>query len=366
MSRSPRELGIPLGRFEPGPQNAITDVAGVRVGHETILAEAKAGERGAIRTGVTAIWPHEGAPWEQAVYAGTNVMNGHGELIGICQIEEYGLLRCPIMLTSSLSIGAVYDGAARWIAQQDPQQSRSNFMMPIVTEVSDLILSDNRAFPITAEHVARALSSASTARPAEGSVGAGTGTICYDLKGGIGTASRVLRGEWGQWTIGALVLTNFGERANLTIGGVTVGPLLDVPMPPATSDGSCIVVIATDAPLLPHQLDRLARRGMVGLTRSGAFVGHTSGEIALAFSTATKLPPGAKGSSAVTITVPAVADGFNPAFNPLFEATVEVAHEAVLSSMFAAETMTGLNGNTVPGLPVQRVAQLLRERDVID
>jgi D-aminopeptidase len=360
---SPRELGIRLGRFETRPQNAITDVAGVRVGHTTIIADADLrGAHGALRTGVTAIWPHGGTPWEHGVYAGASVANGHGELIGICQIEEFGLLRCPIMLTSSLSIGAVYDGTARWIAEQDPGQSRSNFMMPIVTEVSDLILSDNRAFPISIEHVANALASASSDRPAEGSVGAGTGTICYDLKGGIGTASRRVAGPWGEWTVGVLVLTNFGDRANLTIGGVELGALLDVPMPPRTSDGSCIVVLATDAPLLPHQLTRLARRGCVGLTRSGAFVGHTSGEIALAFSTATAVPFESRG----TIAIEAVTDGFNSAFNELFEATVEMTHEAVLNSMFAAQTMTGLGGATVPGLPVERVAELLRDRGVID
>jgi D-aminopeptidase len=333
----------------------------VRVGHATVAADAVPGA-GAIRTGVTAIWPHEGEPWKDAVYAGASVANGHGELIGICQIHEYGLLRCPVMLTSSLSIGAVYDGTARWIADQDPEFLRSNFMMPVVTEVSDLVLSDNRAFPITAEHVAEALERSAPARPQEGSVGAGTGTVCYDLKGGIGTASRLLGGEWGEWRLGALVLTNFGERINLTIGGVPVGPELEVPMPTTTNDGSCIVVLATDAPLLPHQLDRLAARAGIGLSRSGAFVGHTSGEIFLAFSTATRLPLAREGTE---ISVRPVADGFNPAFNPLFEATVEVVHEAVLNSMFAAETMVGFAGNTVPGLPVERVGELLRARGVI-
>jgi D-aminopeptidase len=359
---SARELGIPLGRFQAGDQNAIVDVAGVRVGHSTILAEANSDRHGAIRTGVTAIWPHDRWPWEHAVYAGSSIMNGHGELIGICQIQEYGLLRSPILLTSSLSIGAVYDGAARWIAERDPEQSRSNFLMPVVTEVSDLILSDNRAFPIKAEHVAAALASSSDARPAEGCVGAGTGTICYDLKGGIGTASRLVPDGDQRWTVGALVLTNYGERANLTIGGVELGSLLDTPMPPTTGDGSCITVVATDAPLLPHQLDRIAVRAGVGLTRSGTFVGHTSGEIALAFSTATQIPLRLETSR---LTIPAVADGFNALFNRLFEATVETVHEAVLGSMFAAETTTGLDGVTVPALPIDQVAELLRGRGVL-
>lgn len=359
---SPRALGIPVGRFRPGPENSITDVPGVMVGHATVLAEAVAGKHGAIRTGVTAVWPHEGKPWEEAVYAGTAVANGHGELIGICQIREYGLLRCPVMLTSSLSIGAVYDGTARWIAERDPRFLVDNFMMPVVTEVSDLELSDNRAFPITAAHVAEALAASASARPAEGSVGAGTGTVCYDLKGGIGTSSRLLDGAWGEWRLGALVLTNYGNRPDLTIGGVQVGPHLDLPVPAPTDGGSCIVVLATDAPLLPHQLDRIAARAGVGLTRSGAFIGNTSGEIFLAFSTATRLPPDRKNPQ---IPIRPIADGFNPAFDQLFEATVEVTHEAVLNSMFAAETTVGFAGNTVHGLPVDQVVDLLRAHNVL-
>lgn len=360
MVTSPRSLGIPLGRFEPGADNAITDVKGVRVGHETIIADAALGA--ALRTGVTAIWPGEADPWTSAVYAGTSVANGHGELIGICQIEEFGLLRSPIMLTSSLSIGAVYDATARWIAERDETQARTAFVMPVVAEVSDLILSDNRVFPIQQTHVEAALSSAAIRRPAEGAVGAGTGTICYQFKGGIGTSSRRVAGASGEWTIGVLVLTNFGERANLTIGGVNVGPLLDLPKPPAWNEGSCVVVIATDAPLLPHQLSRVATRGCIGLTRSGSYVGQTSGEIAIAFSTATAIPLDAH----ETVTIPAVADGFNPIFNLLFEATIEASHEAVLNSLYAAQTMTGFAGMTVYALPKDDVTAILRRHGIID
>jgi D-aminopeptidase len=360
---SPRELGIPLGRLQPGATNAITDVEGVRVGHVTIVADAEPGVRGELRTGVTAIWPHEGWPWQDAVYAGTGVLNGHGELIGICQIQELGLLRSPLLLTSSLAIGAAYDGAARWIAEQDPRISRGNFLMPVVTEVSDVVLSDNRAFAITPEHVGRALASASTDRPGEGSVGAGTGTICYDLKGGIGTASRRVSWQGHEWTVGALVLTNHGDRPDLTIGGVEIGPLLDVPMAPNTNEGSCIAVVATDAPLLPHQLDRLSMRGMLGLTRAGAYAGNTSGELAIAFSTATRIPVDL--SDGPTIVVPAIADGFNRAFNALFLGAVEAVNEAVLNSMFASETTVGFAGVIAPGMPIDTVARLLRERGVI-
>ena len=358
---SPRELGVPLGWFEPGPANAITDVAGVRVGHATVGAEPT-DAHGAIRTGLTAIWPHEAWPWDEGVYAGVSVANGHGELIGICQLEEWGVLRSPLLLTSSLSIGAVYDGVARWAAEQDRRAAgHGSFFMPVVTEVSDLVLSDNRAFPITREHVAEALEGASGERPAEGAVGAGTGTICYDLKAGIGTASRQVPVAGGElWTLGALVLTNYGERRNLTIGGVPVGPSIDLPIPPAHHDGSCIVVLATDAPLLPHQLRRVAARAAIGLTRSGAFVGHTSGEIAIVFSTAARVA-GKRGTTSVR----AAADGFNPAFNPLFEATVEAVHEAVLNSLFAAETTVGYRDTVAHAIPVDLVAELLRERGAI-
>ncbi|MGB2711267.1 MAG: P1 family peptidase [Conexibacter sp.] len=358
---TPRELGIPLGNFSPAPLNGITDVAGVRVGEVTIVAPAGAAH-GAIRTGVTCIWPHESWPWEQAVYAGATVLNGHGELIGICQLQEWGLLRSPIMLTSSLSIGAVYDAVARWSAEQDPALSRRNFFMPVVTEVSDLALSDNRAFPITFAHVAEALESAHAGRPLEGGVGAGTGTVCYDLKGGIGTSSRVVPHDGGAWTLGALVLTNYGERRNLTLAGVPVGAQLDLPIPPSMpTEGSAIVVLATDAPLGPHQLSRLATRGAVGLTRSGAFVGQTSGEIAIAFSTANRVAV----EPAPALDVELVADGFNPVFNALFEASMEAVHEAVLNSLFAAETTTGFLDVVVPALPVEQTARMLRERGAI-
>lgn len=361
--RLPRELGIPLGFFAPGPANAITDVAGVRVGHATIGEDADE-RHGALRTGVTAIWPHEAWPWDEGVYAGVSVANGHGELIGICQLREWGVLRSPLMLTSSLSLGAVYDGVARWAVEQDPRQAGHGvgaFFMPVVTEVSDLVLSDNRAFPITREHVAAALEGASVEPPAQGAVGAGTGTICYDLKAGIGTASRRFSAEPGvEWTIGALVQTNYGERRNLTIGGVPVGPLIDLPIPPPRHEGSCIVVLATDAPLLPHQLRRVAARAVVGLTRSGAFVGNSSGEIAVAFSTAARVA-----GPRHTVALEAVADGFNPNFNPLFEASVEAVHEAVLNSLFAAETTTGYNDVVAHAIPVDVVLDVLDRRGVL-
>jgi D-aminopeptidase len=354
----PRELGIPLGFYDQGPHNAITDVPGVRVGHVTVR-DGMHGTQSDINTGVTCIWPHEQWPWEEAVYAATHVLNGHGECIGITEINEWGQLRSPIVLTSSLYIGAAYDATARWAARIDPN---GGFFMPVVAEVSDGVLNDSRRFPLTAEHVERALSGASTSPPAQGAVGAGVGTVCYGLKGGIGSASRIAPDLNGPWTVGALVLTNYGERRNLTIAGIPIGHELDVPTPNETSDGSCIVIVATDAPMLPHQLRRLAHRGSLGLTRSGGFAGHYSGEIALAFSTATRI--GNSGSTVVD--VPALRDGWNEmGFNRLFECAVEAVNEAVLNSLFEGTTTTGIHGHVVHGLPVNTVMSMLARHRVL-
>lgn len=358
----PRDLHIPLGFYDPGAHNAITDVPGVRVGHVTIRDELAHDGQSDIHTGVTCIWPHEAWPWEQGLYAGAHVLNGHGEFIGITEINEWGLLRSPVLLTSSLYLGAVYDATARWASRIDERQARSNFFMPVVTEVSDGVLSDNRRFPITADHVEQALTSATTEPPLQGAVGAGAGTICYGLKGGIGSASRVAPDPQGPWTVGALVLTNYGERRNLTIAGVPIGPELDLPKSPDQADGSCIVVVATDAPLLPHQLRRLALRGSLGLTRSGGFAGHYSGEIALAFSTATRV--GLDGST--VIEVRALRDGANEAgFNRLFECAVEAVNEAVLNCLFEGTTTKGLNDVVVHALPINQVMQILARHGAV-
>lgn len=353
----PRDLNIPLGFFEPGAGNAITDVAGVRVGQVTVT-DNKAGAHSDVHTGVTCIWPHEAWPWEEAVYAGAHVLNGHGDLIGITQIEEWGVLRSPIMLCSSLYIGAAYDATVRWSQAVDERQARDNFFMPVVSEVSDAILSDNRRHPLTPAHIEEALTSASTDPPLQGGVGAGAGTVCYDVKGGIGSASRLVPNAGNEWTIGALVLTNYGPRRNLAIAGVPVGPELDLPIPPDHPDGSCVVVIATDAPLLPHQLRRISVRGGLGLSRSGGFAGHTSGELIMAFSTANRLDLGPE----PTVSIEAVRDSTNDAFQDLFEATVEAVNEAVLNSLFAAKTTTGFNGTTVYALPIDETMEILARR----
>ena len=277
-------LGVRVGRLPPGPLNAITDVAGVRVGHASVVREPD-GAPNAVRTGVTAIFPHEDDPWRERVYVGAHVLNGYGEMIGINQIREWGLLMSPIVLTSSLAIGRAYDATVRWIATRDPVAAEE--VMPVVSECDDGFLNDPLSFPLVDEDVTAALDAAAPGPVAEGNVGAGVGMQCFDFKGGIGTASRTT--PEGR-TVGALVLTNFGDRADLRIDGVPVGAAISDLMPVDHSEGSCVVVLATDAPLLPHQLRRLAVRGGMGLARTGSYASNGSGEQMIAFSTANRIP----------------------------------------------------------------------------
>jgi len=351
-----RDHGIAIGRFRPGERNAITDVAGVRVGHATVRSEAPA----VLRTGVTTIWPHGGEPWRDRVYAGTAILNGYGELIGVNQVNEWGLLHSPIVVTSSLAIGMAYHATARWIAERDPAQGRSDVFMPVVTECDDSFLNDARAFALTEEHVARALETSRDGEVEEGCVGAGTGMQCFDFKGGIGTASRVLPTDDGGWTVGVLVCTNFGARPDLLIAGVPVGIEIPDLMPQAHAEGSCVVVTATDAPMLPHQLRRLALRSAMGLVRCGSIGANGSGELMLAFSTAQTVPRAAPGSR---LRVEALLDGafwHEPsAFDPLFTATIEATEEAVVNALFAAETTVGRDGNAQHALPIDRTLGIL-------
>ncbi len=345
-----------IGRLTPGPRNAITDVAGVRVGHATVSFN----EPSVARTGVTAIWPHVGAPWRDRVYAGTAILNGYGELIGINQVNEWGLLHSPVVITSSLAIGLAYHATARWIAARDEGQGRSDVFMPVVTECDDSFLNDARAFPLSEDDVVRALEGAADGDVEEGCVGAGTGMQCFDFKGGIGTASRVLPAEDGGYTVGVLVCTNFGTRQDLLIAGVPVGREIADLMPEGHADGSCIVVTATDAPMLPHQLRRLALRSAMGLVRCGSVGEDGSGELMLAFSTAQTIPRSAPGAK---LKLEALLDGafwHEPSsFDPLFTAAIEATEEAVANALFAAETTRGRDGNLVHALPVDRTLQIL-------
>ena len=345
-----REHGVEIGRFPVGSLNAITDVRGVRVGHATAVRDS------AVRTGVTTVWPN-GAPWEERVYAGCSVLNGYGELVGISHINEWGLLPSPIVLTSSLSIGLAYDATAKWIARQGVAE----VPMPVVTECDDGFLNDTLSFPLSEQDVVNALEAAGGGPAEDGCVGAGTGMQCFDFKGGIGTASRVLPAEFGGYTVGALVLTNFGSRPDLRIDGVPVGREITDLMPIEHTEGSAIGIVATDAPMLPHQLRRLAKRAGLGLGRCGSIAENWSGEILASFSTGQTIPRGITGP---VMQVEALPDGpfesRTSALNPLFGATVEAVEEAVVNALFAAETTQGVDGHVLHALPVDRTVELLK------
>jgi D-aminopeptidase len=299
-------------------------------------------------------------PWRNRVYAGTSILNGYGELIGINQINEWGLLHTPVLLTSSLSIGFAYDAAARWIARQDPVQGIEDVIMPVVTECDDSFLNDARAFPLEEAHVVQALEAAKGGEVEEGCVGAATGLQCFDFKGGIGTSSRVLPDEAGGYVVGALVSTNFGARPDLRIDGVRVGEEITDLLPETHSEGSCICLIATDAPLLPHQLRRVALRGGLGLARCGSIGANGSGELLLALSTAQHIP---RESADGLVHINALLDGaywqLPSAFNPIFAATVEVVEEAVVSALFAATTTVGRDGHVLHALPIDRTLEVM-------
>ena len=348
-----RDVGVRIGRFAPGSLNAITDVAGVRVGHATVIREPD-GAPNAVRTGVTAIFPHEGDPWRERVYADAHVLNGYGEMIGINQLHEWGLLMSPIVLTASLAIGKAYDATIRWIAGRDAEAAEE--VMPVVTECDDSYLNDPSTFPLADEDVAAALDAAAPGPVAEGNVGAGVGMQCFDFKGGIGTSSRVTPDGY---TVGTLVLTNFGDRADLRIDGVAMGEAIEDLRPVSHSEGSCVVVVATDAPMLPHQVRRMAVRGGMGLARTGSYASNGSGEQMVAFSTANRLPVE---TPKHLLDVRALLDGAWPEGSPLhdlFAAAVEATDEAVINALFAAETMVGRDGNTLHALPVDRALERL-------
>ena len=349
-----RELGVRIGHLATGPLNAITDVEGVRVGHASVIREPD-GSPSAVRTGVTAIFPHDGDPWRDRVYAGAHILNGYGEMIGINQIHEWGLLMSPIVLTSSLAIGTAYDATVRWIAARDPEAGLE--VMPVVSECDDSFLNDLLSFPLAGEDVGEALAAASGGPVVEGSVGAGVGMQCFDFKGGIGTASRITAEGH---TVGVLVLTNFGDRADLRIDGVAVGELVTDLMPVVHGEGSCVVVLGTDAPMLPHQARRLAVRGGMGLARMGSYASNGSGEQMIAFSTANRFPVSApRGEVPVRALLDGAWEGDNP-LHELFAAAVEATEEAVVNALFAAETMVGRDGNTLHAMPVDRAIDALR------
>jgi D-aminopeptidase len=348
-----RELGITVGRLPTGPLNAITDVAGVRVGHATLIRDTPH----VVRTGVTAIWPHPANVWDQHLYGGYFSFNGNGEMTGTIWLEEQGLVSSPIAITNTYSVGVVRDAICALAVRDGAKQA---FHLPITAETYDGWLSDAETFPVTQELAFQAFDSARSGPVAEGCVGGGTGMICHDFKGGIGTASRMVETTGGTYTVGALVQSNYGARALFRVDGVPVGQEIDgdeVPLAkdavPERPDGSIIVVLATDAPLLPIQCKRLARRATTGLAWVGGIGSNSSGDIFLAFSTANVVrldqPVG---------TVRSVAPDV---MTPLFLGAAEATQEAILNSVTAAETMTGYKDRTVHALPLDRLQEVMRK-----
>jgi len=351
-----RQLGISPGSLSPGPLNAITDVAGVRVGHVT-LNDGDGPH--AVRTGVTVILPHEGNLYHQKVMAAVHTINGYGKAIGFEQVREFGQIESPIGLTNTVSVGLVADALIAWALRQNPQARSANV---VVGECNDGHLNDIRGGHVRREHVWQAVDAAAPGPVAEGNVGAGTGMRCFGFKGGVGTASRRLEAAQGGFTVGALVVANFGQRELLRVDGVPVGRHLadwegESPGPSASADeGSIMMVVATDAPLTGRQLSRLAKRAGLGLARTGSAGGHTSGDFCIAFSTANRTPLVTRG---LTRQVEALVET-GEAFNPLFQAAVEAVEEAILNALCAAETMTGRDGQVVQALPLDVVRELVK------
>jgi D-aminopeptidase len=359
-----RGLGVRIGRLEPGPENAITDVAGVRVGHATIVRGDGALRVGAgpVRTGVTVVAP-PGELWPRPVFAGCHRLNGNGELTGLEWIREAGLLTSPVAITNTHSVGLVRDTLIA-IEREARGADAPLWSLPVVGETWDGVLNDIDGFHVTAEHVREAWGAASGGPVAEGNVGGGTGMICHGFKGGIGTASRRLGVTDGGYTVGVLVQANHGRRPRLAVAGVPVGEEIGpevVPLPAAPARvppgaGSIIVVVATDAPLLPHQCARLAQRPALGIGRSGGAGEPSSGDLVIAFAT---------GNRAVDLAVP----GDEPAYRvdalrddrlgPLFWAAIEATEEAIVNALVAAETMSGRDGVVAHALPHDRLTAAL-------
>jgi D-aminopeptidase len=357
-----RDLGVPF-EGTPGPLNAITDVTGVTVGYTTLISgEGKlVVGQGPIRTGVTAILPRGKDSMNNPVFAGWFSQNGNGEMTGTTWVEESGFLEGPVMITNTHSVGVVRDSVIQWrVAHGQPDPTEYWWSLPVVAETWDGWLNDINGFHVKPEHVFHAIDTAASGTVAEGNVGGGTGMICNEFKGGTGTSSRKLDMKVGGYTVGVLVQCNYGRRPNLRIAGVPVG--LEIPDNPAYASasfdgaerGSIIVVVATDAPLVAHQLKRLARRVSLGLGRDGSVSGNGSGDIFIAFSTANP------GAAAVDHVVDLKMLS-NDKMDELFAATVQATEESIINAMIAAETMTGIENHKVIALPHEQLRTVLKK-----
>ncbi len=353
-----RQLGIPL-EGTPGPLNAITDVPGLEVGHRTLISGTS------VRTGVTAVWPR-GKASSDPVFGGFFSQNGNGDMTGTHWLEESGFLDGPVLITNTHSVGVVRDAYLAWLVKNKRKPGTNVFgggfyTYPIVAETYDGFLNDINGFHVKPDDVSAALDSAAPGPVSEGNVGGGTGMVCYGFKGGIGTSSRKLTTGQGGYTVGVLVQCNCGSRNQLRIGGLPVGaelaanpPIASLGHPYQEDTGSIIIVVATDAPLLPHQAKRLARRATMGLARTGSTSGNGSGDIFIAFSTGS--PNAAAATQAVNVSMLP-----NDRLNSVFEAAVQATEEAIVNAMLGAETMTGVDGHTVTALPQDRLRDVLKK-----
>lgn len=356
-----RDLGVPF-RGTPAALNAITDVPGVEVGEVTLISGNSADKPGTgpIRTGVTAILPRGKARGAEPVYAGWFSQNGNGEMTGTTWIEESGEMSGPVIITNTHSVGIARDAVIAWYLQTYKPNTEQWWSLPVVAETWDGWLNDINGFHVTQEHVFTALNSAKSGPVAEGNVGGGTGMICYEFKGGTGTASRRVRDPAGEFIVGVLVQANFGSRHQLMVAGTPVGQeipeeaayALRVSERATTDVGSIIVVVAVNAPLLPHQLKRIARRASMGIARTGGVSSDSSGDIFVAFSTANSVASDAKALGTVS-TLP------NDRLSPIFEATIEATEEAIINALVAAQTLAGPNNHRAIALPHDRLKQVL-------
>lgn len=350
-----RDLGVPFDGT-PGPLNAITDVKGVEVGHRTLISgegKLKVGV-GPVRTGVTAVFPR-GKNSADPVFAAWFTENGNGEMTGTTWVEESGFLSGPVMITNTHSVGVVRDAVIKWQLEHFPSLAEDDWWsLPVVAETWDGYLNDINGFHVKPEDAFAAMDNAHGGAVEEGNVGGGTGMICNEFKGGIGTSSRVLSTKAGGYTVGVLVQCNYGLRRNLRVAGVPVGKEIPGASIWGEDTGSIIVVVATDAPLLPHQLKRVARRVTLGLGRNGSISGNDSGDIFISFSTANAGAGMSKGPAAIRILPLDEID-------PLFEATVQATEEAVINAMVAAETMTGADNHRVEALPHDKLREVLKK-----
>jgi L-aminopeptidase/D-esterase-like protein len=352
-----RDLGVPFDGT-PGPNNAITDVKGVEVGHTTLISgdgKLVVGQ-GPVRTGVTAIHPR-GKNSSDAVFAAWFTLNGNGEMTGTTWVDDSGFLNGPVMITNTHSVGVVRDAVISWkVKHGSPDMEGYWWSLPVVAETWDGYLNDINGFHVKPEDAWHALDTAHSGPVEEGNVGGGTGMICNEFKGGIGTSSRVLDAKAGGYTVGVLVQCNYGSRDQLRVAGINVGREIPEHTVWQKDVGSIIVVVATDAPLIPTQLKRIAKKVSLGLGRNGSYSGDGSGDIFIAFSTAN---PGAVGTSGIH----QISMLPNDSLDPIFLATVQATEEAVINAMVAAETMTGISGHTVIALPHDRLRDVLRKHD---